>query len=255
MAKKKTAKRTKKKESIFADQNMMLQMLGLGASVCICAVMSFTAYQDVKRTDSYVANSEARERELTLQLNELKTEEPVDAQEISVQLASAADQGEKLADLQNQFKTISTDNKQQLQSVSEQMSGLLGEDDQDKAVIWYANDGAKADPEWKFMTTYAFSADSMDVIWLCRNAEQPSEILAYATGVYNTDDNTFSNLKWYQTSMGTWAEDGQDSDTDRILSIVDKINELPPAPDMEIAEEDMAVIGDARGALRDANTD
>lgn len=65
---------------------------------------------------------------------------------------------------------------------------------------WYRpNDGTKS--EWTFRSSFSFTAQSVDVVWTCRDVFG-GDLLAYSTGTYDAVTKKFSNVKTETTYAG-----------------------------------------------------
>ena len=87
---------------------------------------------------------------------------------------------------------------------------------------------------WEFMTTFSFTHDTIDCLWLCRR-ESDDMIVAYATGVYEAANGmfrfTFANDHHITTYGAAWMREIQEH------SIVNDGVEVTPDVSEEPSEE------------------
>lgn len=72
-----------------------------------------------------------------------------------------------------------------------------------KLTPWFGPVPSSVQYKWTFLSTYSFSDDKAQVVWVCSQSGDTNNIYAYATGTYNVNDGTFSNVKPYLTNMGS----------------------------------------------------
>ncbi len=187
-------------------------------------------------------------------VDQLQNVETEDAVEIEKKMSSAAKQGEALAEVQNRYKSIRPENGDALERNVVQAEELLSEDGKDAKVSWYSYTDENLDPVWSFQSTYAFESDRLEVVWLCRNSKD-NELMAYATGVYDSNTGKFSDVSWHMTSAGIAAIPGEkEGARSEIDDMIKKIQEAAPVdedaanPSNEVRQEQAA----ARDALKES---
>ena len=114
---------------------------------------------------------------------------------------SAAEAGNKVAQLQNKYSTIdATKQLDALKSNADALDKYFASDDKNARTPWYTKQTSGTATKWEFESVYSFKGKTADVIWLCKNDK--GQIYAYTTAVYDTDSQTFSNVKHVQTAIG-----------------------------------------------------
>lgn len=164
---------------------------------------------------------------LTKQYFELDTTDTETVEEIQVKLSSAATAGNAVATLQNKYSTFDIGQTQGMESF--QSNALaIGEylTRQEQRVPWYDAPMNEVKYEWVFESTYSFNADSIPVLWTCRDINA-DDILAYATGVYAVETGKFDKVEYHMTKIGSDYIPGTDSIG------VDKVFETPDNIDVE----------------------
>lgn len=122
---------------------------------------------------------------------------------------SAVGAGDQVAKLQNKYKeTLSAfavdPNKanNDATNIGVELDKYMAGDSKNARTPWYTDAGT-----WRFVSSFAFSGSSMPVLWVCEETNtatntadaasnqtaQPT-ILAWARGVYDAADNTFSRM-------------------------------------------------------------
>lgn len=119
---------------------------------------------------------------------------------------SAVGSGDQVAKLQNKYKeTLSTSAvdpdkaNNDATNIGVELDKYMAGDSKNARTPWYTDAGT-----WRFVSSFAFSGSSMPVLWVCEETNpadsnqtaqnaQPT-ILAWARGVYDAADNTFSRM-------------------------------------------------------------
>lgn len=119
---------------------------------------------------------------------------------------SAVGAGDQVAKLQNKYKeTLSTSAvdpdkaNNDATNIGVELDKYMAGDSKNARTPWYTDAGT-----WRFVSSFAFSGSSMPVLWVCEETNpadsnqtaqnaQPT-ILAWARGVYDAADNTFSRM-------------------------------------------------------------
>lgn len=143
--------------------------------------------------------------DLTEQLTALnQSAENVDTDEVSsTKLASCADLGTKVAELQTAYQRLDiiADESGWMDNVYA-LDACFAENDKNARVPWFSVlTEYNVIWKWEFQSTYSFASKTIDVVWLCRDANN-GDLLAYATGVYDIESALFSNVKYNFTSIG-----------------------------------------------------
>lgn len=145
-------------------------------------------------------------------------------EEVHVKLNSALDVGRDVASLQTKYNTLNVlDNEAEMKDVAKSI-GLYMEDKSNQ-VPWYPVKSDEIAYSWVFHTTYSFSDTTVPVLWTCRSNN--GDLLAYATGTYEVEDNMFSDLEYHITSMGmSHVKTSDDDNYDSVSSNSVSANEL-----------------------------
>lgn len=120
---------------------------------------------------------------------------------------SAVGSGDQVAKLQNKYKeTLSASAvdpdkaNNDATNIGVELDKYMAGDSKNARTPWYTDAGT-----WRFVSSFAFSGSSMPVLWVCEETNtatntadsnqtaQPT-ILAWARGVYDAADNTFSRM-------------------------------------------------------------
>lgn len=116
---------------------------------------------------------------------------------------SAVGSGDQVAKLQNKYKeTLSASAvdpdkaNNDATNIGVELDKYMAGDSKNARTPWYTDAGT-----WRFVSSFAFSGSSMPVLWVCEDTNtsdlnqtaQPT-ILAWARGVYDAADNTFSRM-------------------------------------------------------------
>ena len=119
---------------------------------------------------------------------------------------SAVGAGDQVAKLQNKYKeTLSASAvdpdkaNNDATNIGVELDKYMAGDSKNARTPWYTDAGT-----WRFVSSFAFSGSSMPVLWVCEetNTSDPNQtaqnaqptILAWARGVYDAADNTFSRM-------------------------------------------------------------
>ena len=170
---------------------------------------------------------------------------------------SAAKAGKQVAEYQNAYADLSaTEDLDAYGANVEAMGALLSEEAQDARVRWY---DSETPGTWRFITNGEFSGDTLGVLWLCENPDDGS-LVAYATGTYQADSNTFSSIH-YALSSEAAANRGYESngvEDDGELTVddlpIDEINNVDTSDIPQQTEEELNDIRSGQEELREKLT-
>lgn len=148
--------------------------------------------------------------ELNDNLTSLSRKEVKDIDEVRGELSSAREVGKKLEDLQNitlrDIDVGSESGRKKFEEVLEEYKSYFEDDSLWGRTSWFKI-GANQQPayqglnyEWEFKSTYAYSGDKIDVLWLCK--DNTDDLLAMVTGVYDAKTERISKLKLVNTTKG-----------------------------------------------------
>lgn len=228
------------------DIGKLAAVLLCSASLISTGIVMFGAYQNLGRMENQVAENEQQITELSAKLAELNNTEATTAEQIEVQLSSAASAGAEIARLQNEYARLDIvrDEDQFVENAN-----LIGNylEDKTQQTPWYSGNIPGLSYEWRFLSTYSFSGNNVDVAWVCESGND--ELLAYVIASYSAADNLFSSLERHMTYEGASyiAAEGQyDADgnpvetgnTERSSWVLDMIEAYDESVSGESAESD-----------------
>lgn len=155
--------------------------------------MNFNADMDI---------NQVKITDLTNQLNTMQTKfaEKKDAE---IVLNSAAEAGKSIANIQTAAVSDGLTSEQ-----AELLKSYFGNDTD--GFIWYSN-SLYEDFVWEFNTTYSFTMSEVPVLWtmyadITDGANVSRKLIAYVTGMYSVEDNTFGGMSVNITSAGLTAQ-------------------------------------------------
>lgn len=174
--------------------------------------------------------------ELNDKLTTLSRKEVKDTDEVRGELSSAREVGEKLEDLQNiilrDIDVGSEAGRKKLEEVLEEYKPYFEDDSLWGRTSWFKI-GANQQPEyqgldyeWEFKSTYAYSGDKIDVLWLCK--DNTGDLLAIVTGVYDAKTKRISKLKIDNTTKGIGVSGIDNNEAEDGLITPDYNNEDDP---------------------------
>lgn len=168
-------------------------------------------------------------------------------------LASASEAGNKIAEYQNAYMTLDArTDRENFEANRDAIGALLSEGAKNAQVRWYPSE---LPGTWSFVTDDAFSGNTLGVLWLCRDPESGA-LRAYATGTYEAEAGTFSNVQYRMTQEAAAAvpaeTGGQEEQTEDVQSLAEQINEVDTGniPDQAGSQEDLDAINQAREQLK-----
>ena len=164
-------------------------------------------------------------------------------------LASASEAGNKIAEYQNAYMTLDAwTDRENFEANRDAIGALLSEGAKTAQVPWYPSE---LPGTWSFVTDAAFSGDTLGVLWLCRDPESGA-LRAYATGTYEAEAGTFSNVQYRMTREAAKAVSaetgGQPEKEQDVEDLAEKINEVDTSdiPDQAGSQEDRDAMFRAR---------
>ena len=181
--------------------------------ICLVIVGIFTANLFSSRSayESAYADNAAQIALLKSELSSYENAPTVDPDVVAKTSKSAYAKGSKVASLQNSFWQCYTTSTLSGQTISEALTenivALSEYFDETTAAgtdIWFQPDMTITNLTdrlgWFFVSDIKSSADEFDVLWLCRDSN--GYLVAYATGVFHTDTELFSDIHYGSTSYG-----------------------------------------------------
>ena len=169
-------------------------------------------------------------------------------------LNSAAEVGNQVAEYQNAYASLDArEDREAYEANVEAMGALLSESAQDARVRWYTSETPGT---WRFITNGEFSGDTLGVLWLCENPDDGS-LVAYATGTYESESNTFSNIHYALSSEAAanvgYESNGVEDDGDLTVDDlpIDEINNVDTSDIPQQSDEELNDIRSAQEQLRE----
>lgn len=121
---------------------------------------------------------------------------------INKALVSCEGLGEKVANYQNEYQKYRDEKgEDKRQEIANNLDIYFADDSRNARVEWYSSGNSNDSWTWTFESNYSFTATSIPVLWTCR-LNDTNALLAYATGTYDTTIGVFSNVHWYNTTVG-----------------------------------------------------
>ena len=121
---------------------------------------------------------------------------------INKALVSCEGLGEKVANYQNEYQKYRDEKgEDKRQEIANNLDIYFADDSRNARVEWYSSGNSNDNWTWTFESNYSFTATSIPVLWTCR-LNDTNALLAYATGTYDTTIGVFSNVHWYNTTVG-----------------------------------------------------
>lgn len=175
-------------------------VLLIGASALVINNMQSSSS---KFADEYAAN-EVTIADLNKEYKEVSDgKNNMSAETVEKTLKSASDRGNNVAYLQNNYRSLDvTVDQDAYVANAEALDPFFGDNDKNSRVEWYRVPDFSY--KWTFKSNYDFSEDKIDVLWVCEHTleENKTELLAYVTGVYDANTNTFSDINRVMTVRG-----------------------------------------------------
>lgn len=184
-------------------------MLSVILAITFFGAFLFTSYGILERDAKYKDTAEANEKiiaELREELSKNNNQEIKEEQEIKEVLNSAAKLGVEVANYQNAYRELNvTTQGDMIKENAEKLDICFSENSKNARTPWYSLKNSKIDYTWEFMSTYSFTDDMADVIWLAKDKtdlNHNGKIYAYAIGKYDAKNNIFTDMQWRQTYLG-----------------------------------------------------
>ena len=189
------------------NRNGMPKSAWIASAVLIIMAIGLFVLTSMHTSDFNVKFSENNVMigDLMAQIAGLNTSiESIDTEEVvSDRVMDCAELGNAVAKYQTNYQSLdaATDEAGFMENVYA-LDACFGVDDKNSRVPWY---NILSDYDitwtWEFQSTYEFTSLKVDVIWLCRD-NATGDLLAYATGVYDSSLNVFTDVTCVETSIG-----------------------------------------------------
>lgn len=173
-----------------AGTGLLVLLLGLGQ------VRQIHAEQDTLQ---------AQIKQLESELSEAKAYE-ADPEVIEVELQNASLAGNAVAEQQNRYfymgeiRTGDDELYEQYQAAVDAGRPYFA-DSSDAGQWFFAGTEYAIDLYWKFETPFDFAGNTVSVLWSLRQKEDP-HLAGYATAVYDSETDTFSDVSVFMTTYG-----------------------------------------------------
>lgn len=224
---------------------------------------SYNSFQDKVDT----LNADINELQAKIDDGKKDTDSALTVDSAKTAVSSVDKAGEDIAKLQNDFKAL-VDKKRtsadeetvdyaEMKKISEKFDEYFGEGSS-FSTSWYTGDSSLlSGGTWEFTSSRNFKGNTISVLW--EFVDNNNDVLAYVTGDYHADNNSFDNMAKYVTIAGASyiAPTGDMSDNidiekygEGVVSMFDKlgIDFTPLTKEQEAALEDAH---DAQGQLMD----
>ena len=164
------------------------------------AVYGMYAMYSIQSNNKSIKDYELLVADLEEQLEEASRIEVLDTGEVTKTLSTVHDAGMKLAKLQNDFRSVSvTATDETYIENAMKIDALLAESDKAARVEWLTIEGEYV---WDFKSSYAYSGEKLDVVWLCHPKNDVNAVVAFATATYNNATGLFQNVEYELTGYG-----------------------------------------------------
>lgn len=241
--------------------SILLAVIFLGAFL-------YKVYAIKSASEQYKSNFEGNEKILdklrekigtaneAKEQTETKKEQARQEEDLKDPLYSASKIGADVAAYQNEYKYL--DFRTQREAFDANVQNLdkcFSEASKNARTPWYNNKSEAIDYEWEFMSTYSFTSEMIDVIWLAKDKRpNNNSVYAYAIGKYDVKNNVFTDMKWANTYLGAKhvgpTPSGNPTEkSEPIEDLVDKINSVE-VKGREQTDEELQSIREAQEMLR-----
>lgn len=218
MKKDKTGQKSKISIVIILDLVMIIGVL----------IFSVLMAADCIRYSAKANDNKIQTTELENELASLKSKETISKDEVSETLYSATTAGKAVADAQNEYSKLnpeSSDYSERIKAISGSIKQYYSDEDVGSTNQWFY--APETEYEWKFLSTYSFGVDKINVIWVCYSKN--NDILAFTTAEYDVKADCFAKSNPRYTDLGSDAIAGEDaldsvqSDNEHIADLVSKM--------------------------------
>lgn len=230
-----------------------------------CVMLSAILPRDLQRqqaaNEATISGLEASLEQSDGEPADGETEEGMTQEEEKEALKSATDAGNKVAEYQNAYRDLSArDGREAFDANVNALDALLSENAKNARVPWYQSDLVGT---WSFVTDGEFAGDTLGVLWLCQ--AEDGKFCAYATGTYEAETGTFSNIQYRMTTEAAdnmpfenngQTDDGTNLTVDDLQDTIDKINDVDTSdiPDEAGTDEERAQNEEGRWKLKEQMT-
>lgn len=205
------------KFNLSALLNVICVLCIIGSIGCIIMLnVTSSAYHS-----EYDAN-EVTISDLQQELKSLQSQTSVTDDEVTDVLYSATEAGNAVASAQTEYGGLdmsADDYAQQRDEIKNSITQYFADEDSGYASQWYFS--SEVSFEWRFLSTYSFDTQTIDVIWGCYDSD--GNVLAICTGVYDVNTGLFSQCDPVETDYGFSVIVGQQEET---TVDMDRINDL-----------------------------
>lgn len=169
---------------------------------------------------------------------------------------SAAELGDAVAGYQNAYAALSASgDRDAFQANVDALDICFTDTSKAARVPWYSG---KRPGNWEFVTDGQFKGVNKEVLWLCKSSEDGS-LLAYATGVYDSESNLFMDVNFQMSVLGNsemepTGEASELIDQNAVNGLAEELSKVETPTERELTEEETTEVKDAQQQLKDLMT-
>ena len=169
---------------------------------------------------------------------------------------SAAELGDAVAGYQNAYAALSASgDRDAFQANVDALDICFTDTSKSARVPWYS--GGRPGT-WEFVTDGQFKGVNKEVLWLCKSPEDGA-LLAYATGVYDSEANLFMDVNFQMSILGNSEIEPTGSGSDPIdqnavNGLAEELSKVETPTERELTEEETTEVKDAQQQLKDLMT-
>lgn len=197
-------------QAFIDDHNKVIRRIVWGAMGVLAVLSGFVIYETHQSNIQTAVQAKKNKQKYQNLQQELKAAknaiviDPTDGQAI---MSNAIKNGNKLADIQNEYVNDG-DNTKKIAQTRTKMQQMLASSDDDTA-IWYNTGQSKIKSKWYFDSKYNFAQSKITTVFT--NETKDGDILAYTLADYLPQKGQFTNLKTVITQDGNAAIKSQDA--------------------------------------------
>lgn len=202
---------------------------GLGA--LIVGIGVFTGWS-VSGAQARSAEYAAEITNLERRLEDLQNPEIISTEVAQQTLKDSSEAGKTVAEAQNSYGKMEEFDENKIKEIASSLDPYMAEDSYSARAPWFAVSGPEL-PEgmsftWSYVPTYDVSSREVDAVWLAKD-DSNGEILAWATGLFNAEEGTFSGMRWAATNVGeTFMQGTLSGDLDNPEAIEGEVSAVNP---------------------------
>lgn len=207
-------------------------------------IAGFTGYAGNAYADTYRSNAQ-QIQDLKADIATLSLEGVVTPKEVEDVVGNASESGQAVADLQNKYAGLGTD-EDAIKANAAEIKRYFNDASSNAGAIWLQNG------TWSFRTSYNFNESTLDCLWTCVDGD--GNLLGYVTAQYNSKDKVFSDFTKTITHKGNSSaavtHDRPEDDAEKVQSTVDAIKQQVGDTTSNTSQQDVSDIFSAREQMR-----